>query len=73
MSTTDPLGSYEVVVEGVLGDRWAHWVGDHDLTFVDGHTVIGPIADDSALHAVLVKVRDLGLRLVSVRRLGPAA
>lgn len=70
MSPTSPSRSYEVVVEDMLDDQWAHWIG-HDLTFVDGQTVIGPIPDESALHAVLVKIRDLGLRLVSVRRIGP--
>jgi hypothetical protein len=38
----------------------------------DGNTVIsGPIADQTALHGVLQRVRDLGLPLVSVVRVGP--
>ncbi|HLT11326.1 MAG TPA: hypothetical protein VK028_11035 [Micromonosporaceae bacterium] len=67
-----PSRSYEVVVEGVLDDQWSHWIGGHALTFVDGNSIIGPLVDESALHAVLIKVRDLGLRLVSVRRAGSA-
>lgn len=71
MSAAVPSPSYEVVVEGMLDDQWVPWIGDHHLAYVDGRTVIAPIVDESALHAVLAKVRDLGLRLYSVRRIGP--
>lgn len=64
---------YEVVVEAVLDDRWVQWLGGHDLTYVDGYTVIGPIPDEAALYAVLATVRDFGLRLDGVRRSRPPA
>jgi hypothetical protein len=61
---------YEVRIEGVLDDRWEAWFSGLHITS-DGHqTVIsGPLPDQSALHGVLARVRDLGLTLVSVRRL----
>ncbi len=31
----------------------------------------GPVADQAALHGLLAKVRDLGLPLLSVRRIDP--
>ena len=31
--------------------------------------ICGPLADQPALHGLLVKIRDLGLCLISVRRL----
>ena len=32
---------------------------------------VWPVSDQPALHGVLVKIRDLGMCLISVRRLGP--
>ena len=38
----------------------------------DGNTLIsGPVADDAALYGLLKKVRDLGLRLLSVNLIEP--
>jgi hypothetical protein len=34
-------------------------------------TIAGPVADQAALHGLLAKVRDLGLPLLSVRRVDP--
>jgi hypothetical protein len=37
-----------------------------------GQTVIaGPAADQAALHGLLAKIRDLGLPMLSVRRIDP--
>ena len=59
---------YAIRVSGHLADRWAAWFDGMTLTRqADGTTVIdGPVADQSALHGLLRKVRDLGLPLVSV-------
>ena len=70
---TDEGGSYEIRVEGRLDARWAARFDGLDLTHEGGGTVIhGPVADQAALHGLLGKVRDLGLPLVSVNRVGPA-
>jgi hypothetical protein len=46
------------------------WFGDLQVTSDGEETVIsGPVADQAALHGLLVKVRDLGLFLISVRHL----
>jgi hypothetical protein len=63
---------YEIRVDGVLDGRWADWFGGLQLSSDGTQTVIcGPLADQPALHGVLAKVRDLGLCLISVHRLGP--
>ena len=65
-------GRYEIRLKGHLAPRWAAWFGEVTLTNEeDGTTVIrGQVADQSALHGLLQKVRDVGLPLVSVVRIG---
>jgi hypothetical protein len=63
---------YEIRVEGVLAKRWTVWLDGLQVSVDGSQTVIdGWLPDQPALHGVLIKVRDLGLTLVSVRRLGP--
>jgi hypothetical protein len=61
---------YEIRVAGVLDGRWAAWFGGLQLSRRGEETVIcGLVVDQPALHGLLAKVRDLGLCLISVRRL----
>jgi hypothetical protein len=64
---------YELRVQGVLDNRWSAWFeGLRIASDQRGQTTItGPVADQAALHGLLAKVRDLGLPLLSVRRLDP--
>jgi hypothetical protein len=63
---------YEIRVEGVLDGRWSAWFEGLQVSSDGEETVIaGPVADQAALHGLLTKVRDLGLSLISVRRLDP--
>ena len=74
-STGDQLeaGWYEIRLKGHLDGRWAAWFDGLSLRREsDGTTVIhGPVADQSALHGLLQKVRDTGLPLISVICLEP--
>jgi len=62
---------YEIRLAGHLHPRWSARFDGLCLTREpDGTTVLrGPVVDQTALHGVLQKVRDLGLPLVSVTRL----
>ena len=63
---------YEIRVDGILDDRWADWFGGLQVSSNGSQTVIvGVLADQPALHGVLAKIRDLGLCLISARRLEP--
>ena len=62
---------FEIKLKGHLDESWADWLDG--LTFTheeDGTTTLtGEIVDQSALHGLLKKVRDLGLPLIAVKRL----
>ena len=61
---------YEIVVEGVLDQHWEAWFSGLHIECDGAQTVIsGLVTDQPALHGLLVKIRDLGLCLISVRRL----
>ncbi|HEU5107615.1 MAG TPA: hypothetical protein VFT95_03480 [Micromonosporaceae bacterium] len=67
--TTDQPIHYEIRVEGVLDCGWTAWFeGLHLVSDGDHTTMSGRLTDQPALHGVLAKVRDLGLVLISVRR-----
>ena len=59
-------------MQGHLGDRLGEHLDVPDLTYEsDGTTVLRVVAaDQSALHGLLQKIRDLNLPLLSVNRLG---
>jgi hypothetical protein len=59
---------YELRVDGHLDQHWLGWFGNLDLAHKDDGTtsLAGTIADQAELHGLLVKVRDLGVTLLSV-------
>ena len=67
---------YEIRVKGHLAPRWSHWFEGFAMakgrswTIAlkdNGETLLsGPVVDQAALYGVLIKVRDLGLPLISV-------
>ena len=64
---------YQIRLKGHLGQQWLTWFEGLTLTLeANGESLlIGPVADQAALHGLLRKVRDLGLPLLEVTRLLP--
>ena len=64
---------YEIRLQGHLDSRWADRLDG--LAFAlesDGMTTLtGSLADQAALHGLLARIRDLGVPIVSIRRLSP--
>ncbi len=70
MSGPGQAARYEIRVGGVLDDCWADWFGGLQVSSDGTQTVItGLLPDQSALHGLLDRVRDLGLALISVRQM----
>ena len=71
---TDPNqpSTYLIRIKGRLEPRWSVWFEGLAITAeANGDTLLrGPIVDQAALHAVLTRVRDLGLPLLSVDHIG---
>jgi hypothetical protein len=66
------MSVYEIRLEGRLGIEWSDWFAGLDVALEGGGETIltGPL-DQSGLHGVLRRARDLGLPLVSVVRIEP--
>jgi hypothetical protein len=62
---------YQIVVKGHLDSEWSDWFEGLSITLVNsGETILtGPVVDQTALHGVLIKIRDLGLPLLSLTRI----
>ena len=67
------MDTYEIHLQGRLDPRWTAVFDGMTLTaHDDGTTVIrGQVIDQSALHGLLARLRDLGLPLISVTQVPP--
>jgi hypothetical protein len=61
-------GHYVIRLQGELDQSWSEWLGGLELAWdQQGNTVLhGEIADQSALHGILTRIRDLGVRLLGI-------
>jgi hypothetical protein len=61
---------YQIRVEGQLNSHWTQWFEGMTINY-DGDTTVltGSVADQSALHGLLHRIRDLNLTLISLNKL----
>ncbi len=66
---------YHIRVKGILDQKWSDWFDVFTITpQADDETLlVGPVPDQAALHGLLAKIRDLGLPLLSVKRVDAAS
>lgn len=59
---------YQIQIDGHLDQSWSTWFEGLAITYPDAQTTIlsGQVQDQGQLHAILIKIRDLNLILVSV-------
>ncbi len=69
MKSSDPT-VYQVSVEGYLDAHWMRWFEGMAITQdAQGNTAISGEMDQVCLFGVLIRIRDLGMVLVSVQRI----
>jgi len=73
MSNKDFLGQparYKIRVKGLLDTKWVSWFDGFSIEHKSTETIFtGQVSDQSALHGILSRIRDLGLLILSVKRL----
>ena len=63
----------QIRIKGHLGIQWTDWFDGLAITLEEnGDTLLtGPVVDQSALHGLLKKIRNLGMPLVSINCIEP--
>ena len=67
------LAFYRIRLKEHLDSKWTEWFEGLTITHEGDETLLfGPVKDQSVLHGLLNKIRDLNLTLLSVKRLRQA-
>ena len=61
---------YEVEVEGHIRPQWFDWIDGWEITLLpDGNTLLsGLVIDQSALHGLFARIRDLNIKMISLKK-----
>jgi len=66
---------YRIRVQGHLRPAWSEWFDGMAISLEENGdtTLSGLVMDQPALHGLLIRVRDLGLTLISVSQVEPGS
>lgn len=63
---------YRIRLKGHLDPKWSDWFEQMVVSTEGADTILtGSVADQAALHGLLIRIRDLNLTLLSVKRIIP--
>lgn len=64
---------FQIRIQGHLSQQWMDWFEGLVITLEeDDNTLLsGPVVDQSALHGILKKIRNLGMPLLAVNSVDP--
>lgn len=61
---------YEIRIQGILDPTRSEWLGCSHVTYTTAETILTcDIPDQTALHGLLAKLRDMNLKILSVNRI----
>jgi hypothetical protein len=63
---------YRIKLQGHLDQKWSDWFEQMVISTEGVDTILtGSVADQAALHGLLIRIRDLNLALLSVECIEP--
>ena len=63
---------YRIKLNGRLDPKWSDWFEQMAISHEGDQTILtGSLADQAALHGLLIRIRDLNLTLLAMERLEP--
>jgi hypothetical protein len=67
----DTAEIYEIKIQGHLDAKWSEWFYGLTITHErnGATTLCGPLPDQTVLHSVLDRIRDMNLQLISVNQI----
>ena len=70
MTESTELLIYNIRLEGHLDPSWSEWLNNMEIISLEtGETILsGPVADQTALHGLFAKIRDMNLKINSVSK-----
>jgi uncharacterized DUF497 family protein len=58
----------EIKIDGCLDEKWVEWLDGFEISHSQQNEtlLVGKVKDQAALYGAIAKLRDLGLKLISV-------